>query len=46
MERLEKILEIKVDANEAIKGIGRLNEKISEQRDLQAKLKKEIKDGK
>ena len=44
MERLEKILEIKVDANEAIKGIGRLNEKISEQRDLQAKLKKEIKD--
>lgn len=44
MERLEKILEIKVDANEAIKGIGRLNEKISEQRDLQAKLKKEIKE--
>ena len=44
MERLEKILEIKVDANEAIKGIGKLNEKISEQRDLQAKLKKDIKE--
>lgn len=44
MERLEKILEIKVDASESIKSIGKLNEKISEQRDLQAKLKKEIND--
>lgn len=43
-ERLEKILEIKVDANEAIKGIGRLNDEISKQRKLQSDLKKEIKD--
>lgn len=44
MDRLEKILEIKVDANEAIKGIGRLNDEISKQRKLQSDLKKEIKD--
>lgn len=43
-ERLEKILEIKVDASEAIKGIGRLNEEISKQRDLQTQLKKDIKE--
>lgn len=42
--RLEKILEIKVDVSEAIKGIGRLNEEISKQRDLQAQLKKDIKE--
>lgn len=43
-ERLEKILGIKVDASEAIKGIGRLNEEISKQRDLQTQLKKDIKE--
>lgn len=43
-ERLEKILEIKVEASEAIKGIGRLNEEISKQREIQSKLKQEIKD--
>lgn len=42
-QRLEKILEIKVDVNEAIKGIANLNKIIDEQRAYQKALKEEIK---
>lgn len=44
MERLEKILEIKVDANEAIKGITNLNKEIDAQRQYQKKLQEQIKE--
>lgn len=42
-QKLEKILEIKVDVNEAIKGISNLNKIIDEQRAYQKALKEEIK---
>lgn len=41
-ERIQKILEIQVDVNEAIKGINSLNGAIAEQRELQKRLKAEI----
>lgn len=42
-ERLEKILEIKVDVGEAIKGIDSLNAAIAEQKKRQQELKEQIK---
>lgn len=42
-ERLEKILEIKVDVGEAIRGIDSLNAAIAEQKKRQEELKKQIK---
>lgn len=42
-QNLQKILEIKVDVNEAIKGIANLNKIIDEQRAYQKALKEEIK---
>lgn len=42
-QKLEKILEIKVDVNEAIKGISNLNKIIDEQRAYQKSLREEIK---
>lgn len=44
MERLEKILEIKVDANDAIKGITELNKEIDAQRQYQKQLQAQIKE--
>lgn len=44
MEKLEKILEIKVDVDEAIKGISNLNHIIDEQRQYQKALQKQIKE--
>lgn len=41
-ERIQKILEIQVDVNDAIKGINSLNGAIAEQRELQKRLKAEI----
>lgn len=41
-ERLEKILEIKVDVGEAIKGIDSLNAAVAEQKKLQRELQSEI----
>lgn len=43
-ERTQKIIEIKVDANQAINGIVELNKKIKEQKDRQAELQKQIKE--
>lgn len=43
MNNLEKILEIKVDVGEAIRGIDSLNAAISEQKKRQEELKKQIK---
>lgn len=42
-ERLEKILEIKVDVGEAIKGIDSLNAAVAEQKKRQQELKEQIK---
>lgn len=42
-QKLEKILEIKVDVNKAIKGISNLNKIIDEQRAYQKALREEIK---
>ena len=42
-EKLEKILEIKVDVGEAIKGIDSLNAAVAEQKKRQEELKKQIK---
>jgi predicted nucleic acid-binding Zn-ribbon protein len=44
MERLEKILEIKVDVNDAIKGITDLNKEIDAQRQYQKRLQEQIKE--
>lgn len=44
MERLEKILEIKVDVNDAIKGITNLNKEIDAQRQYQKQLQEQIKE--
>lgn len=44
MERLEKILEIRVDVDDAIKGISNLNHIIDEQRQYQKALQKQIKE--
>lgn len=44
MERLEKILEIKVDVNDAIKGITNLNKEIDAQRQYQKRLQEQIKE--
>lgn len=44
MENLEKILEIKVDVNDAIKGITNLNKEIDAQRQYQKKLQEQIKE--
>lgn len=43
-ERLEKILEIKVDVGEAIKGIDSLNRAVEQQKKIQQELKQQIKD--
>lgn len=44
MENLEKILEIKVDVNDAIKGITELNKEIDAQRQYQKQLQAQIKE--
>lgn len=44
MENLEKILEIRVDVEDAIKGISNLNHIIDEQRQYQKALQKQIKE--
>lgn len=44
MENLEKILEIKVDVNDAIKSITNLNKEIDAQRQYQKKLQEQIKE--
>lgn len=44
MENLEKILEIRVDVDDAIKGISNLNHIIDEQRQYQKALQKQIKE--
>lgn len=44
MERLEKILEIKVDVNDAIGGIASLNNVINKQREYQKALQQQIKE--
>jgi chromosome segregation ATPase len=44
MENLEKILEIKVDVNEAIKGITNLNKEIGAQKQKQKELQSQIKE--
>lgn len=44
MENLEKILEIKVDVNEAIKGITNLNKEIGTQKQKQKELQSQIKE--
>lgn len=44
MDRLEKILEIKVDVNDAIKGITELNKEIDAQRQYQKQLQAQIKE--
>ena len=44
MENLEKILEIKVDVNDAIKGITELNKEIDAQRQYQKQLQEQIKE--
>lgn len=43
-ERLQKIYEIKIDVDEAIKGISNLNIAIEDQKKLQQELKKQIKE--
>lgn len=43
-EKLEKILEIKVDVGEAIKGIDSLNRAVEQQKKIQQELKQQIKD--
>lgn len=43
-ERLEKILEIKVDVGDAIKGIDSLNRAVEQQKKIQQELKQQIKD--
>lgn len=43
-EKLEKILEIKVDVGEAIKGIDSLNRAVAEQKKIQQELKQQIND--
>lgn len=44
MENIEKILEIKVDVNDAIKGISNLNKEIDAQRQYQKQLQAQIKE--
>lgn len=44
MENLEKILEIRVDVDDAIKGITNLNKEIDAQRQYQKKLQEQIKE--
>lgn len=44
MDRLEKILEIRVDVNDAIKGITELNKEIDAQRQYQKQLQAQIKE--
>lgn len=43
-EKLEKILEIKVDVGDAIKGIDSLNRAVEQQKKIQQELKQQIKD--